>query len=109
MAGSIYAAAARRLATVSGLALTVATSGAAAQSALPTGGSVASGAASIGRAGSSMTVTQSSQRAIVNWGDFSIGQGASVNFAQPNANSAILNRVTGSTSSTIAGAITANG
>ncbi|MEH0069238.1 filamentous hemagglutinin N-terminal domain-containing protein [Pannonibacter sp. Pt2-lr] len=56
-----------------------------------------------------MTVTQGSNQAIVNWGSFSIGQGNTVNFVQPDASSAILNRVTGATASTIAGALNANG
>ncbi|HZR90535.1 MAG TPA: filamentous hemagglutinin N-terminal domain-containing protein [Bradyrhizobium sp.] len=56
-----------------------------------------------------MTVNQSSSRAIVDWNSFSVGPNASVNFVQPNAGAAILNRVTGTTSSTIAGQVTANG
>ena len=48
-------------------------------------------------------------RAIVNWNSFSIGQSNSVVFQQPGASAAILNRVTGSTPSTIAGALQANG
>jgi filamentous hemagglutinin family protein len=80
-----------------------------AQGILPTNGSVAAGSVSIGSSGSVLTVTQGSNQAIVNWGSFSIGQGNTVNFVQPDASSAILNRVTGSTSSTIAGALNANG
>src|SRR5438445_605180 len=77
---------------------------------LPTGGSVAAGSAAISQSGPShLNVTQSSQNAVVNWQSFSVGQGASVNFAQPNASSAILNRVTGATPSSISGSITANG
>ncbi len=81
-----------------------------AQSALPQGGSVVSGSASIAApAGNVLNVTQSSQRAIVNWNSFSVGQQNSVNFAQPDASAAILNRVTGSTPSSIAGSLNANG
>ncbi|MFM2485430.1 beta strand repeat-containing protein [Celerinatantimonas yamalensis] len=76
---------------------------------LPTAGSVAAGQVSIGTSGNTTTVTQRSDKAIVNWGSFSVGKGASVNFIQPGSTSAILNRVTGSTTSTIAGAIHANG
>ena len=68
-----------------------------------------SGAASIGQAGANMTINQTSSRAIVNWGSFSIGQRNGVTFNQPSASSAILNRVTGSTTSTIAGRLHANG
>ncbi|MFN4166691.1 MAG: beta strand repeat-containing protein [Pannonibacter phragmitetus] len=76
---------------------------------LPTDGSVASGSVSIGSSGPVMTVTQGSNQAIVNWGSFSIGQGNTVNFVQPDASASILNRVTGATASTIAGALNANG
>ena len=80
-----------------------------AQNILPSHGVVTSGAASIGQSGGSMTVNQTSARAIVNWGSFSIGPANGVTFSQPNASSAILNRVTGSTTSTIAGQLQANG
>ncbi len=77
---------------------------------LPTGGSVAAGSASIGTAtDNSLTITQSSSSAVINWQSFSVGSGYSVNFIQPSSSAAILNRVTGSTPSTIAGTITANG
>jgi large exoprotein involved in heme utilization and adhesion len=46
---------------------------------LPTGGSVAAGSAGIGApTNNSLTVSQSSQRAIINWGSFSIGAGGTV-------------------------------
>lgn len=77
---------------------------------LPHGGSVAYGSVGIGQpAGNRLSIQQSSQTAIVNWQGFSIGQGAQVDISQPNANAAILNRVTGSTPSTIAGQLNANG
>jgi len=77
---------------------------------LPTGGSVAAGSATIGAAtGTSLTVTQTSSSAVLNWQSFSVGQGYSINFLQPSSSSTILNRVTGSTTSTIAGSINANG
>ena len=40
--------------------------------ALPTGGSVAAGAASVSSGGNALTVTQSSQNAVLNWQSFSI-------------------------------------
>ena len=80
-----------------------------AQNVLPSHGVVMSGAASIGQSGANMTVNQTSSRAIVNWGSFSIGPSNGVTFDQPSASSAILNRVTGSTTSTIAGQLQANG
>jgi filamentous hemagglutinin family protein len=98
-----------RLAALASLALAVTFGSSQAQNVLPTHGVVTSGAASIGQSGANLSVTQTSPRAIVNWGSFSIGQGNGVTFDQPSASSAILNRVTGSTTSTIAGQLQANG
>ena len=81
-----------------------------AQNVLPTGGKVVSGSAAIGApGGSGLSINQTSARAILDWGSFSIGQANSVTFNQPNAASAILNRVTGATTSNIAGQLSANG
>src|SRR5438477_1213123 len=76
---------------------------------LPTGGSVAAGAASISTSGSNMQVTQSTNSAILNWQTFSIGSSAWVNFSQPSSSAIALNRVTGSNPSEIYGRLTANG
>jgi len=56
-----------------------------------------------------LDVVQSSDRAIINWQGFSIGQGEQTNFQQPSAASVTLNRVTGQQASEIAGSLTANG
>ncbi|KRC82567.1 MBG domain-containing protein [Sphingomonas sp. Root241] len=78
--------------------------------ALPEGGTVAAGSVQIGAPdGGALTVTQTSNRAIVNWQSFDVGLGNAVRFLQPDANAAILNRVTGATRSTIAGEIGATG
>ncbi|MEC5218852.1 filamentous hemagglutinin family protein [Actimicrobium sp. GrIS 1.19] len=77
--------------------------------ALPTGGQVTAGAASISSNANSLTVNQDSQRAAINWQSFSVGENATVNFQQPNASSVILNRVVGTEQSVIAGAVKANG
>ncbi len=83
---------------------------AAQQAALPQGGQVASGSVSIDTPGAgSMTITQGSDRAVVNWDSFSIGTGAHVDIRQPSRDAAMLNRVTGSTTSEIHGRLTANG
>src|SRR5206468_2250714 len=74
------------------------------------GGTVASGQARIGTpSGNALTINQSSSKAIVDWNSFSLGTNATVTFVQPNSLAAILNRVTGATSSSIAGQINANG
>lgn len=80
-----------------------------AQAVLPTGGNVTLGSAAITASGNSIAVDQTSARAVVNWDSFSVGQGASVRFTQPGTQAAILNRVTGTAASTIAGAVTGNG
>ncbi len=80
---------------------------------LPTGGTVAKGTATISQTATAqaaaMTVTQTSQRAVVNWNTFNIGSNASVNFVQPNAQAVTLNRVSDANPSQIFGRMTANG
>ena len=84
-------------------------SNAGAQSTLPTGGVVTSGAASISQAGSAMTVNQSTNAATLNWQNFSIGAANSVQFVQPSASAIALNRVIGNSASEILGNLSANG
>ncbi|MGP1471835.1 MAG: two-partner secretion domain-containing protein [Schwartzia sp. (in: firmicutes)] len=61
--------------------------------ALPTGGQVADGTASISQAGAVMSVVQTTDKAIINWGTFNVGRGATVNFYQPSMAASTLNRV----------------
>jgi filamentous hemagglutinin family protein len=56
-----------------------------------------------------LDIVQSSKKAIINWGDFSIGSGETTNFLQPGRNSWTLNRVTGGNPSEILGSLHANG
>src|SRR5476649_953510 len=77
--------------------------------ALPTGGAVSGGSASIAGGAGKMTINQSSQNVAINWQGFSIGQGEAVQFVQPNSNSVALNRVLGSDPSSIFGSLSANG
>ena len=80
---------------------------------LPTGGIVAQGTASIAQTATAqaarMTVNQSSQRAVINWNSFNVGQNASVVFNQPNAQAVTLNRITDQNPSQIYGQVQANG
>lgn len=77
---------------------------------LPTGGHVTAGRVTIEAPGTaSLLVNQASQRAVVRWNDFSIGQGRSVSFRQPTGTAAILNIATGSAASVLAGSLQANG
>jgi len=61
----------------------------------PLGGVVAGGTVQIQQQGTTLTVTQSSHNAIINWYTFNIGAGEKTQFIQPNAGSIALNRVTG--------------
>jgi filamentous hemagglutinin family protein len=56
-----------------------------------------------------LTVTQQSQRAIVNWDSFNIGAGRTVQFVQPATTSSTLNRIHDANPSVVQGRITANG
>ena len=76
--------------------------------AVPSGAQVVAGQAIVTTPTQNNTlITQSSDKAIINWDDFSIGSGASVHFA--NGSGATLNRVTGQQVSTIDGSLTATG
>ncbi|OXR49657.1 hypothetical protein PuT2_07710 [Pusillimonas sp. T2] len=76
---------------------------------LPTGGAIVAGAGSINQSGNALTVTQNTQNMAVTWDSFSVGAGHTVNFVQPSAQAAVLNRVMGADVSVIQGAINANG
>lgn len=80
-----------------------------ATNALPQGGSVVAGQATIGQAGAQMTVNQSTSSAVINWSRFDVGAQAGVNFVQPDASSRTLNRVMSSDPSRIYGHVSANG
>src|SRR6516164_9826895 len=82
----------RRLALLAS-ALMLAPSGAFAN---PLGGQVAGGQANIqGQGTKTVTVTQGSNNAIINWNTFNIGAGEVTQFIQPSATSVALNRVIG--------------
>jgi filamentous hemagglutinin len=59
--------------------------------------------------GNTLTVTQTTSKAILNWADFNIANGYKVNFVQPSATAAVLNKIWSSDPSVIAGQLTANG
>ena len=84
--------------------------GPAAAQVLPTGEKVISGQINVARpTANNMVVNQNSAKGIIDWTTFSIGNGQSVVFRQPDANSATLNRVTSGAASTLAGTLQANG
>ena len=76
--------------------------------ALPTGAEVVSGTAQFQQSLNNLTVTNSAN-AIIEWQKFSIGQGEMTRFNQPNASSAVLNRVVGNDLSAIYGTLSSNG
>jgi len=76
---------------------------------LPTGADIKSGVGAIASDGTRMTVSQETQKMVVDWQSFSIGQGKQVHFEQPSASAAVLNRVLGSQVSVIRGAMTSTG
>ena len=75
--------------------------------ALPSGGKVVTGTAAITNTGQATLITQSSDKAIIDWQAFSIGQGGTVQFN--NGSGATLNRVTGGNLSSIDGLLSATG
>ena len=80
-----------------------------AANALPTGGTVTYGQATISQSGSTMTINQTSGKAITNWQTFDIGSSARVQVVQPDKSSVLLNRVVGNNPSQIFGKLDANG
>ncbi len=75
----------------------------------PVGAAVIAGQAQVSTSGATTIINQATNKAIINWQDFSVGTGASVQFNQPNSASITLNRVTGANISNIDGAVRANG
>ncbi|MGE3650712.1 MAG: hypothetical protein AB7G10_20435, partial [Reyranellaceae bacterium] len=62
---------------------------------LPTDPNVVAGSATVTQTGTSqLTVTQTTDRGVIDWRSFSIGSGARVDFIQPGRTSVTLNRVT---------------
>ncbi|MCW5747173.1 MAG: filamentous hemagglutinin N-terminal domain-containing protein [Alphaproteobacteria bacterium] len=81
----------------------------AARAQVPTGGTVVGGQATIASGANQVTVTQSTDRGVIDWRSFSIGRDSRVDFLQPGASAVTLNRVVGPDPSVIAGQLTANG
>jgi filamentous hemagglutinin family protein len=74
----------------------------------PTGASVAAGQATIQQNGSTLTITNT-PGTIINWQSFNINRGELTKFVQQNAQSQVLNRVTGVDPSQILGQLQSNG
>ena len=59
--------------------------------------------------GSALNIDTFTDRTIIDWQSFNIGNGESVSINQPNVTSATLNRVVGNTSTNIIGSLISNG
>ncbi len=70
---------------------------------------VVSGKASVVKKGQTTTITQGSNKAIINWQSFNIAKSESVKFKQPSVNAVALNRITGGDATQILGKLNANG
>ena len=92
-----------------GLALVAPAAAQPAPNARPMGGQVTAGSASIATTPAATNITQSTNRAAIDWTSYNIGSQQSVNYQQPSSTSITLNRVTSSDPSQIAGKINANG
>jgi filamentous hemagglutinin family protein len=78
--------------------------------ALPSGGEVKIGTATISSSGATMTINQSSRSTTLYvWDNFSIGAGETVVFNQPTTDSIAVNQIVTSNASQIAGNLQANG
>ncbi len=78
-------------------------------SANPIGGTVTQGQALISTSGSQLNINQTSANAFINWQNFNIGSGETVNFNQPSASSVTWNFIGDANSSTLSGTLNANG
>jgi filamentous hemagglutinin family protein len=76
---------------------------------LPSGYSSVNGNVQFNQTPNTLNVSTASNNAIAEYNNFSIGKDSSVNFSLPSSNSAILNRVTGNTTSQIFGSLSSNG
>lgn len=76
--------------------------------ALPTGGTIMAGTGTIESIGNVMNIAQNTDKMVINWDDFSIANGNTVNFSQGTSGIA-LNNVIGNNLSEIAGSMNADG
>ena len=77
--------------------------------ALPQGGEVTAGSASVTTTPGKVTIVQGTASAALNWHSFSIGAGEAVQFVQPSTSAVALNRVIGTDPSAIFGSLSSNG
>lgn len=73
------------------------------------GGFLTSGQAAIAQKGNTLTISQATNQAILNWSSFNIGAGGRVIFQQPSSTAIALNKIYQQSPSSIFGELTANG
>ena len=77
--------------------------------AAPEGALIVGGAALVSQSGPETTINQSTDRAIIRWNSFDVGQTEKVRFQQPSSTSITVNRINDTKASRIDGEISANG
>ncbi|MGN2249706.1 filamentous hemagglutinin N-terminal domain-containing protein [Frateuria sp. GZRe14] len=75
----------------------------------PTGGVVIGGSGSILQDGANVVINQASDKLVLNWQSFNLGQDALVRFNQPGTSAVALNRILDQNASQIFGQISSNG
>jgi filamentous hemagglutinin family protein len=91
------------------LALALAWAGGAQAQVLPSNPVVVQGTVSIANTPNTLQVTQTGNRALINWSDFSISQNGTVNFITNNPSAVTLNVVIGNLASQIDGVLNSDG
>ena len=75
----------------------------------PTGGTVAAGAATISSSGNVLDITQTTNKAVIDWRGFDIAPNETTDFIQPSSSAMTLNRINSGSPSQIFGHLSANG
>ncbi|MEJ0010452.1 MAG: filamentous hemagglutinin N-terminal domain-containing protein [Alphaproteobacteria bacterium] len=75
----------------------------------PEGGIVSAGSATITSSGTTTTIRQQSDRAVIDWRGFDIAPNETTKFIQPSSGAMVLNRVNGNSATQIDGALQSNG
>ncbi|MGV2288582.1 filamentous hemagglutinin N-terminal domain-containing protein [Trinickia sp. YCB016] len=72
-------------------------------------GTIADGTGNISKDGTTTTVTQSTNKLIINWDNMDVARNETLNFKQRSSTAAVLNRVNSLDPTTILGSLNANG
>ncbi|UGB39164.1 autotransporter-associated beta strand repeat-containing protein [Frateuria soli] len=83
--------------------------GGVARTTTPTGGTIVGGSGSILQDGANVVINQASDKLVLNWQSFNLGEDALVRFNQPGSSAIALNRILDQNPSQIFGQISSNG